>query len=363
MRRRLEIGSIYLRGRIWWIKFYDHHRSTRESSHSALREDAELLLKRRMGEIATGKFVGLGPERVRIAELFTDLKEEYRLHERRSFPHLKSRLKHLKKLASLRAADLASSHIEQYILRRQREEATNATINRELQVLKRALVLATHRDPPKVARVAYVRLLPENNVRKGFLDDGQYLKLRNELPDYLRPLFVVGYHLGNRLGELLHLRWNQVDLKRKQIRLNPGETKNKEGRVLPIYGEMRHWLEMQKSITETKHPTCPYVFHHDGNPIVDFRKAWRSATERAGLTGVLFHDLRRSAVRNMREAGIPENVAMEISGHKTRSVFQRYNIVSDRDLRMAAEKMKERFTRSLKSLAKAERREAARRIQ
>ena len=362
MRRRLETGSVYPRGRIWWIKFYDHHRPTRESSHSVDREDAELLLKRRMGELATGKFVGLAPERVRVAELFADLKAEYRLQERRSFAHLRSRLKHLKRLADLRAADLASSHIDQYILRRQREEASNATINRELQILKRALVLATRRDPPKVARVPYIRLLPENNVRKGFLDDGQYLKLRNELPDYLQPLFVVGYHLGNRLGELRHLRWNQVDLKRKQIRLNPGETKNKEGRVLPVYGEMRHWLEMQKSITDAKYPSCPYVFHHNGNLIVDFRKAWRSATKRAGLVGVLFHDLRRSAVRNMREAGIPENIAMEISGHKTRSVFQRYNMVSDKDLKMAAEKMKDRFTKSLKSLSKAEK-EVARRIQ
>lgn len=129
----------------------------------------------------------------------------------------------------MRAADLASSHIEEYVLCRQREGASNATINRELQVLKRAFVLATRRDPPKVARVPCIPLLPENNVRKGFLDDGQYLKLRNELPEYLRPLFVVAYHLGNRLGELRNVRWNQIDLKRNQIRLNPGETKNKEG--------------------------------------------------------------------------------------------------------------------------------------
>jgi len=167
---------------------------------------------------------------------------------------------------------------------------------------------------------------------------------------------------GIRLGELRHLCWNQLNLKRKQIRLNPGETKNKEGSVLPVYGEMRHWLEMPKSITDTKYRAGPYVFHHNGNLIVDFRKAWRSATKRAGLVGVLFHELRRSAVRNMREAGIPENIAMEISGHKTRSVFQRYNIVFDKDLKMAAEKMKDRFTENLKSLSKAEK-EVARRVE
>jgi integrase len=129
-----------------------------------------------------------------------------------------------------------------------------------------------------------------------------------------------------------------------------------------IYGEMRHWLLMQRTIRDTKYPTCPYVFHHDGKPIVDFRKAWKPATKRAGLTTTLFHDLRRSAVRNMREAGIAENVAMNISGHKTRSVFERYNIVSDRDLRQAAERIQSRFSASIKSLAKEEK-TATRRVQ
>lgn len=173
---------------------------------------------------------------------------------------------------------------------------------------------------------------------------------------------MVAYHLGNRLGELRQLRWDQVDFQRNQIRLYPGETKNRRGHVLPIYGEMRHWLEMQKAIRDAKFPTSPYVFHRDGKPLVDFRKAWRSATRRADLEGPLFHDPRRSAVRNMREAGIPESVAMEISGHKTRSIFERYNIVSDRDLKMAAEKMHNRFRQSLKSLAKRQK-TAVRRIQ
>jgi integrase len=355
MRRKIETGSVYRRGRIWWIKFYHRHQAVRESSKSSNREDADRLLKRRMGEIATAQFLGTAPERVRIADLFADVEHNYALHERHSAPHLKSRLKHLRALSAIRAADFTSHHIERYILRRQREEASNATINRELQVLKRAMSLALQRDPPKIARAPYIRLLPEHNVRKGFLDDRRYLKLRSELPDYLKPLFVIAYHLGNRLGELRRLRWDQVDLERSQIRLNPGETKNQEGRVLPIYGEMREWLVMQKTIRDTKHPRCPYVFHHNGKAIVDFRKAWRSATKRAGLTSTLFHDLRRSAVRNMREAGIAESVAMRISGHKTRSVFERYNIISDRDLKQAAEKMRNRFRQSIKLLAKQER--------
>jgi integrase len=177
----------------------------------------------------------------------------------------------------------------------------------------------------------------------------------------LKPLFVAAYHPGNRLGELRRLRWDQIDFRRNEIRLNPVDTKNKQGRVLLIYGEMRHWLLMRLTLHETKYPACSYVFHHDGKAIVDFRKAWKSATVRAGLPNTLFHDLRRSAVHNMREAGIPENVVMKISGHKTRSMFERYNTVSDRDLKQAAERMQNRFNESIKSLAKEEK-AAARRV-
>ncbi len=363
MQKRIGMGTVYPRDRKWWIEFYSRGRLIRESSRSTEREDAERLLKKRMGEIATGNFHGLTPERIRLNDLLADVVQDYALHERKSAPQLRSRLKHLQGLASIRAADLSTHHIHRYIDERQQQGASNTTINRELQVLKRALTLALECDPPKVARAPYIRLLPENNVRTGFLDDKQYVKLRDELPEYLKPIFVVAYHLGNRLGELRYLRWDQVDLDRNQIRLNPTQTKNKKGRVLPIYGEMRQWLLMQKTIRDIKYPEYPCVFHNEGRPIVDFRKAWYSATKRAKLQGIVFHDLRRSAIRNMREAGIPENVAMAISGHKTRSVFERYNIVSDRDIKQAAEKMEHRLNESLKAIRQQEKSATAKRIQ
>ena len=193
-------------------------------------------------------------------------------------------------------------------------------------------------------------MLEEKNVRTGFLDDAGYMRLKQELPEYLRPLFVVGYHVGNRLGELRKLRWNQVDFAQSRITLNPGETKNGEGRTLPIYGEMKEWLMMQRDIRDAKFPECDRVFQDEGRPAGDFRKAWRSACKRAGVGNLLFHDLRRSAVRNMIRAGISEKVAMQISGHKTRSIFDRYNIVNERDIVEATSKMEQRFQTAISTL-------------
>ncbi|MEN6532905.1 MAG: hypothetical protein ABFD89_04540, partial [Bryobacteraceae bacterium] len=108
--------------------------------------------------------------------------------------------------------------------------------------------------------------------------------------------------------------------------------------------------KMQRAIRAEKYPDCPRVFFRDGKPIKQFKNGWASACQRAGLwtgdakTGrpsVLFHDLRRTGVRNLLRAGVPEKIAMGISGHKTRSVFDRYNIVTESDLKDAARRLGE----------------------
>ena len=348
MARKPRTGSIYLRGDVWWLKFHCNGQVFRESSHSADYADAERLLKRRQGEIVTGRFSGLAIERIRMSELFDQLVEDYRLNGRASLPQLESRLKvHLRPaFGDVRAAEFGSDHIKRYVVRRVDEGAANATLNRELEAVERALSLATQSDPPKVLRAVHIPMLPEINTRVGFLDDEGYLCLRQELPDYLRPVFIVAYHVGNRLGELRQLEWPQVDFKNSMILLRPATTKTKRGRSLPIYGDMGPVLLMEKEILGTTYPDCRHVFQRQGKPLGDFRKDWAAACARAGVPGLLFHDLRRSAIRNMRLAGIPENVAMEISGHRTRSVFDRYNIVGTRDLKAAAEKMNARFQTS-----------------
>jgi integrase len=325
----------------WWVKYRRNAQVFRESSGETDPDKAMEFLARRVGEIATGKFAGLAVERVTVGDLIRDVEQDYIVNDRKELPILKLRIKtHLmRRFGKIRAADFGTANVKAYIAARKRAGAANATINRELAVVRRAFNLAFEHDPPKVARVPHISSLQENNVRTGFLEHAEYLKLRDALPEELKLLLVIGYHTGVRRGELINIRWNQVDLRARRIRLEVGTTKNKEGRHLPIYGEMGEWLDMARSIAMEKFPKCPWLFHRDGKRILDIRKGWDTARVAAGVPDILLHDLRRAAARNMVRAGIPEKIVMMITGHKTRAMLDRYNIVNDRDLDLAAARM------------------------
>ena len=164
---------------------------------------------------------------------------------------------------------------------------------------------------------------------------------------------TFGYHTGWRRGEILNLQWRQVDRRAGEVRLDPGTTKNKQGRVFP-YGEfptLHTLIEAQWQAHEqlkAKDILSPWLFPRlrgakPGDRIGSFRKAWATACTKAGYPGRLFHDLRRTAVRNLVRAGVPEKVAMTLTGHKTRAVFERYNIVSDSDVRAAVRRLGDSF--------------------
>ncbi len=171
--------------------------------------------------------------------------------------------------------------------------------------------------------------------RKGFCEHEEYLALREAQPAYVSGFVTFAYKTGWRLSEISSLTWNQVDMKQGIARLEVGETKNKEARTFYLDTELK---KVFSEAFRGRRLDCLFVFRRKGEQIKSFKKAWKNACREVGLDGKLLHDFRRTAVRNMVRAGINERVAMMISGHKTRSVFDRYNIVSDADLKEAAKK-------------------------
>jgi integrase len=197
----------------------------------------------------------------------------------------------------------------------------------------------------KITSKPYIPMLQENNVRTGFFEHGEYLAVRKALPPFLQPVATFGYATGWRIAEILTLQWRQVNLDAAEVRLDPGTTKSGDGRVIYLDGELLDTMREQRTsvlnLQREWGEIIPWVFINPatGDRIRNFRKSWDQACKAAGLTGRLFHDFRRTAVRNMVRSGVPEVVAMRISGHKTRSIFDRYNIVSEQDLREAARRI------------------------
>jgi integrase len=268
-------------------------------------------------------------------DLANILLTDYEINGKRSIESIRLSIRHLREFFGLgRAIDITADLVAAYVRERQREGAANGSINRELAALKPAFTLATRAG--RLTSAPYVPLLEENNSRRGFLDHGSFLALCEALPKHLKDPVTFLYLSGWRVSEMRTLEWRDVDLAGREVRLRPEVSKNKDRRVLPLRGELLEIIERARGV---RRPDCPFVFHHEGEPIGDFRKAWKTACKTAGISGIIVHDLRRTAVRNMVRAGIPERVAMELSAHKTRRIFDRYNIVSNEDSTAATERL------------------------
>lgn len=331
---RLKIGSggIYRRGRTWWLTYTDADgRPIRESAKTRDEKEARRLLREKVGQREAGTLV-VRASHVIVDELLDAAIADYEVRGRRTTSDARKRRAHLLEFfKGRRVQQVRDSEVVEYVRRRKAAGAENGTVNRELALLRKALRMGV--KARRVVLIPNVTMLAEAAPRRAFFTAVEFARLLPCLAVELKPACTFAYMVGWRREEILALEWDHVDLEAREITLPAALSKNAEGRTIRLADDLRELIERQAA---ERPASCRFVFHRNGRRIRDFRESWLNALVAAQLEGKLFHDFRRTAVRNMVRSGIPERVAMQISGHKTRDVFQRYNITSGDDLDAAA---------------------------
>lgn len=329
--------------RSFQIRYYDANGIRQEETVTARNAtEAAGIRNARLADIAKGIPVSAKPNRIRFEELCADVVNYYIANKLRSMSDIEARyrLHIIPAFGNRRAASITTADLTAYLVRRESEipKPSMGTLNRELEAIRRAFKLAL--QGKKILSMPHVPVRKENNVRSGFFTRDEVERLCSHLPEPLASFVRLAFLTGWRKEELRGLRWSNVDFEAGELRLDPGTTKSGDGRVFPMSDEIRTLLGNvpKKGL---------YVF-----PIGEFRKTWKTACFKAGLPCILntkgkplrairiFHDLRRSAVRELvRSQGLSEREAMTLTGHKTRSVFDRYSVVSTTDLKTILAKL------------------------
>ena len=327
------------------IKYYAGGARHDEGGFATIKE-ARAALAQRLADAGKGIPVTARTGRITLREMMDGVLTKMRLDGRIGHDgDAKGRIeRHVLKPEGFfdpdrRASSVMTADLERLAERLLAKGAARASVNHVLALIRRGFRLALRGG--ELASIPHVPMLSltgkHTNVRTGFFERASFEATRAALPDHLKGLVTFGYFTGWRVGEIRPLSWAQVDREAQVVRLEVGSTKNGEGRTLP-YGLLPDIVEVVEAAWAERERLakagviCPFVFNRGGAEIRDFRVAWATATEAAGCPGRRFHDLRRTAARNLVRAGVPEKIAMGVTGHKTRSMFDRYDIVDGRDV-------------------------------
>lgn len=343
-------GSVEKHGNRWRLQVWFRRKRYRMSlSAEGLNpRDAQKALDEFILQVRVGKVMSVPPT---VEQILAHLERSLRNRGIKSPGFYTSHIKTLNAAMGKRRADrVTAEDIETHKENRLGRGRKPATVNRDLQVLRQAFNLA-HRQK-LILEVPHFEMLREDNARQGFVDDATARKIVAELAagkthehggeilcdphdDFVLWAFLTAW----RRGEIRGLKWEIVDRADGEVRL--ATTKNGKPRTLPLEGELAEIIERrwQKRAYTTKRGKrthlSQYVFHVQGKPVGRFQASWEKATKAAGVPWLLFHDFRRSAIRELRKSGVAESVAMKISGHRTNSTFKRYDIVDTEDQRQA----------------------------
>ena len=336
--------------KVWWMDYSVRGQRFRESTGVTGKRQAQKILRDRIGGRETGKLVG-SPDKVTLGDLRDLVKRDYELTGLKSWKHARGpNWAHVIRIFGEHEPALAVTvpRCDAYVTARLGEGAERGTVNRELAALRRGFRLAVQKG--LLATRPEFEIPQENNARQGFFERDDFEAVLTKLPDYLQPFMSFAYLTGWRRSEIASLTWANIDRDAEVIRLEVGTTKNKAGRTFP-YGALPELATLIEQQWERR--SGLFVFSRNGRRIGGYYKAWHSACKRAAvqdrdgievvvrpaLLGRIPHDFRRTAVRNLVRAGVPERVAMQLSGHKTRAVFDRYSIVNEADLAEGVQKL------------------------
>jgi integrase len=342
------MSSLYLRGEVWWAKSKEQGQVVRWS----LKTQSKVEAKRRLKLYDSQPRPEPMPTRVKSPmtwdEAGAQLLDWYAAYGSRRVPEAAGKVRTLSRyFTGRKLVDIDAVAILGYVAYRRKDGLAAASINVELATLRKGLRLA--HEMGHLASVPRIRTLKPAAPRSGFFEPEQFERVCQQLPVDLQVAVRIAYSYGWRVSsEVLPLARANVNLDAGTLRLAPGTTKNGDGRLVYLTPELKRDLAGQitrvRALEQEMSRVIPYLFPvprgpRKGRQRRDIQRAWGVACQRAGLLGMLRHDLRRSAVRNMVQAGISERVAMTITGHRTRLVFDRYHIVSPGDLRDAVRKM------------------------
>ena len=280
-----------------------------------------------------------GPQGPNVGDLSDAYLQDYQVRQFRSRSTARGRVAHLTAFfgRAARAATFTTHQIRQYQLARRAAGAATGTINRETSALHRMCTLAVHWGWLDTVP-GFPDRLRENPPRQGFFEHPEYLAVRTHLPAPWQDILDLAYYSGWRKQEILGLTWEEIDMAGGVIRLSPARSKTLVGRILPISQPIAEALARRRA---RRDPDNPLVFHRDGIPVRRWRTAWRTACQAAGVPTRFLHDCRRTAARNLIRASVPERVAMLLTGHKSRAIFDRYNIIHEQELLDAGDQLVE----------------------
>ncbi len=319
----------------------DGERQT-ETCHGS-EADAKILLKRRTIAAAEGRMPA-GLTGRTVGDILRWRQKGYRREKPASLPAIESRMNRLlrSELSDIRVVELRRSDLSEYAEDLLGEGLAPATVNRTLEVVRAAFRRAAEEDPPLVVRVPKIDRLTEDNIRQGFLEPFQYERLMKAIgPEWLKLMFAIGYHVGARAGSILATKRERIDWGQKVIRPPANQPANKRVGFWPIYGDLERRLRMAEMHHNEYWSHIPWLIHRDGERLTNsdhYRAEWTKATKLAGLGGLLFHDLRRTAARNLLAAGNDEISTCKVVGWKSTAMLYRYGIVDERVARTVGEK-------------------------